>query len=184
MTNPESALTVSVPRLPTPRLVLRAFQSRDYPDYAVEMADPEATRFTARPAERAVWWSFAAASGGWVLDGAGWWAVELRETGRAIGLVGVFVRETAPEDFEIGWAIYRAHWRKGYAVEAARAALDYAFEGHRASKVIAHIDQENVASVAVGRKIGLVYEKDVDFFDKKIGRYLITRDQRSAAERG
>jgi RimJ/RimL family protein N-acetyltransferase len=35
--------------------------------------------------------------GGWLLQGAGWWAIELRESGKLVGNVGAFFRETRPE---------------------------------------------------------------------------------------
>lgn len=172
-----SDLVVTIPRLVTPRLVLRAFRPNDFADYEANMNDPEATKYTSRPAsgDRTMWWSFAAQTAGWVLGGAGWWAVEHRETAQTVGMVGVFIRDSAPDDYEIGWSIYRAFWRQGYAAEAARAALDYAFVGHHAPRVVAHIDGANDASIAVSKKLGMTYEKDIDFYGKPIGRYLVSR---------
>jgi len=117
---------------------------------------------------------FLAASGSWVLQGAGWWSVEVRETGEVVGDVGAFVRETCP-DFEIGWTLYRRFWGRGFAIEAARAALAFTFESLHARRVVAHITAANAASVAVAQRLGMTYESDVDFFGEPIGRYVVER---------
>ncbi len=104
----------------------------------------------------------------------GWWALELRETGEVVGEVGAFLRETSP-DFEIGWNLYRRFWGQGFAIEGARAALAYTFEGHRAKRAIAHIASANRASIAVSEKLGMAFEAEVDFFGQPIGRYAIER---------
>jgi RimJ/RimL family protein N-acetyltransferase len=168
-----SPLTITIPRVTTPRLLLREFRTADFPDYAENMADPVATEFLSGTVDRrTAWRMFLSASGSWVLHGTGWWSVELRETGECVGDVGVFLRETGP-DLEIGWTLYRRFWGQGFAIEAAKAALAYAFERHRAKRVIAHITALNTASVAVSRKLGMTYETDVDFFGEPIGRYAI-----------
>jgi RimJ/RimL family protein N-acetyltransferase len=168
-------LTITLPRLTTQRLLLREYRTADFDAYAENMAEPEATRFLSGPVDRRTSWRmFAAASGGWVLNGAGWWALEVRETGAVVGEVGAFVREGCP-DFEIGWNLYRRFWGQGFAIEGARAALDFAFEGHRARRVIAHIAAANRASIAVSQKLGMTYETDVDFFGAPIGRYALER---------
>jgi RimJ/RimL family protein N-acetyltransferase len=107
-----------------------------------------------------------------MLRGAGWWAAELRETGEVVGTVGAFFREASPE-LEIGWSIYRRFWRRGFATEAAAAALAFAVERHSAEWVIAHISAENLASVRVAEHLGMRYERDVDFFGMTIGRFVI-----------
>lgn len=171
-----SSKTVTIPRLETPRLLLREYRSADFEAYAENMADPEVAKFLSGVVadRRASRRAFMAATGCWVLDGAGWWALEDRQTGEVVGEVGAFVRETSP-DFEIGWNVYRRFWRQGFAFEGARAALDFTFEFHGAKRVIAHIAASNAASVAVGQKLGLKYEMDVDFFGEPIGRYAIER---------
>jgi RimJ/RimL family protein N-acetyltransferase len=55
---------------------------------------------------------------------------------------------------EVGWGIVRSHWRRGYAAEAAVAAIDWAFANLGWTEVIHIIDVDNVASQAVARKLG------------------------------
>jgi len=171
----EGSLTLTIPRLTTPRLLLREYRMADFDAYAENMAEPEATKFLSGTVDRrAAWRMFSAATGSWVLNGAGWWALEVRETGEVVGEVGAFLRERCP-DFEIGWNLYRRFWGQGFAIEGARAALDFTFESHRARRVIAHIAAANTASFAVGQKLGMTYECEVDFFGAPIGRYAIER---------
>jgi len=170
-----SGLTITIPRLTTARLLLREFRTADFDGYAQNMADPESTKFLSGVVDRRTAWRlFSAATGSWVLSGAGWWALEVRETGQVVGEVCAFVRETCP-DFEIGWNLYRRFWGQGFAIEAARAALDFTVERHRAKRVIAHIAAANSPSIAVSTKLGMKYESDVDFFGEPIGRYAIER---------
>jgi RimJ/RimL family protein N-acetyltransferase len=109
-----------------------------------------------------------------MLNGAGWWGVELQGTGKLVGTVGAFFRETSPE-LELGWTVYRRFWRQGFASEAAAAALAYALEAHRRRRAIAHISSTNAASIGVSEKIGMRYEADVDLYTETVARYAVER---------
>ena len=61
----------------------------------------------------------------------------------------------APETYEIGWAFSHAHQGKGYATEAGRALVAYAFETLGAHRIIATCQPQNVASWCVAEKLGL-----------------------------
>ena len=62
--------------------------------------------------------------------GFGLWAVELADGKPFIGFVGLavpaFEAHFTPA-VEVGWRLAAEHWSRGYATEAARAALDYGF---------------------------------------------------------
>jgi RimJ/RimL family protein N-acetyltransferase len=108
-----SGPSVSIPHLTTDRLLLREFRLSDFDAYAAYFADPVATEHLSGVSDRRnAWRSFAAGQGMWLLQGAGWWAIELRETGAFVGTVGAFFREDLP-DLEIGWTVVRASWRRG-----------------------------------------------------------------------
>ncbi len=97
-----------------------------------------------------------------------------------VGIVGAFYRESLlerglPGDIELGWSVYRAHWRKGYASESAREALRFAFEHHRAPRAVAHIDAANAASLGVGRALGMSYVGDVDFYGHASTMHAVER---------
>ena len=169
----DAIFSVSVPRLTTPRLLLREYRASDFDAFAANLADPAATQFVkGAPDRRTAWRMFSAGAGLWMLHGAGWWAVELRETGELIGQVGAFFRETSP-DLEVGWTLHPKFWRRGLGTEAAKVA--HGFERRDARRIVAHISTANLASIKVSRNLGMHYEKDVPLFDETVGLYAIER---------
>jgi RimJ/RimL family protein N-acetyltransferase len=76
-----------------------------------------------------------------------------RETGRWVGRVGPWRPEGWPGT-EIGWAIVRDRWGRGYAGEAAVAATNWAFDALGWTDVVHSIAPENVASQRVAEKLG------------------------------
>ncbi|WP_407500987.1 GNAT family N-acetyltransferase [Acinetobacter baumannii] len=91
-------------------------------------------------------------------NGWGFWAVELKETQEFIGFIGL---HNQPEQFdfspciEIGWRIATEHWKKGYATEGAKAALDYAFNILNKDKVVSFTATVNKPSQAVMERLGM-----------------------------
>ena len=77
---------------------------------------------------------------------------------------------------ELGWNTYRAYWGRGFANEAAAAALNYAFEIRREPKVRALIASANESSLRVAQRLGLTYESDVQMHGKPIGVYTRERE--------
>jgi len=74
-------------------------------------------------------------------------------------------------DFEIGWRLREDAWGKGYAREAARAALREAFERHRAPHVTALTVQENTPSWGLMERLGMTRRTDLDFALKGHDRF-------------
>jgi RimJ/RimL family protein N-acetyltransferase len=66
--------------------------------------------------------------------------------------------------FEVGWGIASDFRGKGYAVEAARAAIDWSFATLEIDRIIHCIDRENVTSQAVARRLGARKEHEIDLF--------------------
>jgi len=60
--------------------------------------------------------------------------------------------------FEVGWGIAKEFRGKGYAVEAARATIDWSFATFELEKILHCIDRENVSSQAVARRLGATIE--------------------------
>jgi len=67
----------------------------------------------------------------------------------------VFRPWIAPHTYEIGWVFGRPHQRRGYATEAARSLVAYAFESLRCHRIVATCQPENVASWRVMERLGL-----------------------------
>jgi len=168
---------ISVPRLQTRRLTLREYRMGDFDAFAAHLADVRAMTFVGPHDRRNAWRIFGSNTGGWLLQGVGWWAVELRESGALVGNVGAFFRETWPE-LEIGWNTFQACWGQGIATEAATEVVRYAFDVRGERRVTALIDPSNTSSLRVAAHLGMAYETDTDLFGKPLGRYA--RSQGSA----
>ena len=87
-------------------------------------------------------------------------------------------------DHEVGWLVREDRWRRGYAEEAMRAVLDWAFERVNAPHVVALTSELNEASWKLMEKLGMVRRKDLDFDDpayppedRTTILYSITREQ-------
>jgi ribosomal-protein-alanine N-acetyltransferase len=88
------------------------------------------------------------------------WAAVEKSRGRAIGACGFNLFEGGPQ-LELVYHFARQYWGNGYATEAARACLRYAFEKLHPPSVVASTDPQNVASQRVLEKIGLVYDGSI-----------------------
>ena len=163
---------VKIPRVVTPRLVLRALEEADLEPYAAMMADPQVTRYLGdgRPLSRVdAWRQMAVFLGHWALRGFGLWAVEHRETGAFMGRIGCLEPEGWP-GFEVGYSLDRPFWGQGFATEGVRASLEYARAECKQDRVISIIRPDNRASIRVAERLGATLDGDVEFFG---GRSLI-----------
>lgn len=168
-----------VPTLHTDRLILREFRQSDLDAFAAMTADPEVMHFfDDQTLSRAQCWrQMALFSGHWQLRGYGLWAVELKQTGEFIGRIGLWEPEGWPGT-EVGWALARAHWGKGYATEAARASIKFGFEHVGASELISLIDEENLASIKVAQRLGMTLRERMTFHEKLTLVFSITNDHK------
>ena len=89
-------------------------------------------------------------------DGFGLWAVELRDTGEMIGQCGLTWQHIDGADvIEVGYLFNRAHWHRGYAVEAARGCVGYGFDRLGAERIYAQVRDTNLASMNVAIRLGM-----------------------------
>gem|GEM_PF-157352 len=145
----------------TPRLVLRRHTVADFPAYFEICADPEMIRFSDHgPASsEQAWMRLLRHIGHWSAMGYGFLVVEEKATGRLVGEAGLahFQRQLGPaldSDPEIGWAIKHSEQGKGYATEAAVAALEWMDRQFGLPRSICLIHTENAPSIRVAEKIG------------------------------
>lgn len=106
------------------------------------------------------WRALAEILGHWELRGYGLWAVEDRSTGELLGRVGLYNPEGWP-GLEVGWLIDRSRWGEGFAAEAGRVSLEYAFREMNAPDVISVIHPANAASIRVAEKLGGRHQRDM-----------------------
>ena len=150
--------------LRTARLCLRRWMPSDLEPFAALNRDPEVMRYFPALRDRAE----SAASmerieAGFEADGFGAWAMDLPGAG-FIGFCGLMVPRFSAHFtpcVEIGWRMARAHWGRGYATEAARAALADGFGGVGLAEVVAFTP--NRPSWRVMERVGMVRDLAGDF---------------------
>lgn len=157
------------PTLHTPRLVLRAWRDADLPAFAALNADPAVMRFMPGPLDRAG--SDAMVDrlrAAWVEQGFGVWAVEASGVAGFAGCVGLAVprfQGAFTPCVEILWRLSSAHWGRGYATEAARAAVAFGFDTLGLPEIVAFTVPANRPSRAVMERLGMQTCTPADDFD-------------------
>jgi RimJ/RimL family protein N-acetyltransferase/N-acetylglutamate synthase-like GNAT family acetyltransferase len=165
------------PPLQTERLTLRDWEESDLEAVLALKSDPEVLRYTHEaPLDR---------------EGARAWlravivhnrrrprraynlAVVDRDSGAVLGWLGFGPpsRPHAPDEYDLGYQLLRRHWGKGFATEAVRRIVRFAFEELGAHRVYAECDPENVASAHVLEKAGLRREAHFRRSDFKKGQW-------------
>jgi RimJ/RimL family protein N-acetyltransferase len=151
--------TTDYPTLETDRLRLRPHRADDFPDSFAMWSEPAVVAFiggTLSTRQRA-WLRVLQYAGHWSLMGFGYWAIEEKSSGRFAGEVGFadFKRDIDARFAalpELGWALPTRFHGKGYATEAARAALAWADE--RFPRTFCMIDPQNAPSLRVAARCG------------------------------
>ena len=142
------------PTLETARLILRPPTPEDFEGWAAFAADEEVNRFLGGPQPREIAWrSMCTMTGTWVFRGFSMFAIIEKERGRWVGRLGPWQPEGWPGT-EVGWGVTRESWGKGYAIEGATAAIDWAFDHLGWTEVIHTIDPGNINSQNVARRLG------------------------------
>jgi RimJ/RimL family protein N-acetyltransferase len=150
---------MAAPVLETPRLRLRGWRAADLPPFAALNADPVAMEHLPGPLSHAE----SDAMAGRIAEhfarrGFGFWAVEAPGVADFLGFVGLAVPRLAMPFgpcVEIGWRLAAAHWGKGYATEAARAALEFGFRRLGLDEIVAYTVPANARSRAVMERLGM-----------------------------
>jgi RimJ/RimL family protein N-acetyltransferase len=149
--------TPAAPTLETPRLILRGWRPEDFEPYAAMLAEPETVRFITRKGEplsrREVWSEMAFLIGHWQMLGHGMFVVEERATGAFLGRIGPLAPEGWP-GFEIAWGLNAAARGRGFAEEAARAAIDWSFETFPLDRIVSIIHPLNLPSQRLAERVG------------------------------
>lgn len=133
---------------------------------------------------------FARKAAGIAKDGYGFWHLQTKADGVLIGQCGlgpIEVEAASPAlraGVQIGWSIAESHWRRGYAFEAARAAIYLAFYRFGLDRLYAQTSDANVASWQMMKKLKMVRVPDFDYIDPEYPAeenptiiYQVTREE-------
>ncbi|HMV86569.1 MAG TPA: GNAT family N-acetyltransferase [Blastocatellia bacterium] len=90
--------------------------------------------------------------------GFGLYLVQAKADGRSMGICGLIKRDTLP-GVDIGFAFLPEFWGKGYAYEAAAAALNYGRDTLGFKRIVAITSPDNAASGRLLEKLGLRFER-------------------------
>lgn len=144
----------------TERLLLRTFTQDDAQLIYELNLDPDVTRYTGDPIrdldhakevlEKVILPQYA-------LYNHGRWAVHTKPGLEFIGWCGLKNRPERDHEIDLGYRFLQSAWGKGYATEAAFACLKYGFETLGLQRIVGRAMPQNLASLKVLEKIGMVY---------------------------
>ncbi len=153
----------------TARLRLEPFEDGHLDGLNAMNADPEVMRYlTGRPETREE--TLAAierVKARWAEWGFSWWSFIAKESDEIVG--------AGP--LEIGWRVRRDKWRQGLAFEAAERMVTFAFETLEANLLCAVCHPENIASVAVMKKLGMRFRSVEEWYSANDLTFEITRNE-------
>lgn len=146
-----------LPRLETPRTVLRHPTAADVPALYEIFRDPEVTRYWSwpaytHPAQAAA--LLAEIDQLFVERTLFQWGIARRDDDRLVGTATLFAIEPANRRGEVGFALGRAAWGQGLMREALGALFDFAFDRLALHRLEADVDPRNARSLAVLERHG------------------------------
>jgi RimJ/RimL family protein N-acetyltransferase len=167
----------------TARLILRPWRDSDLPLFAEQNADPVVMRYLVGPLTREQSDEYAAqAIRHHAETGYGKWAVEAPGIAPFIGSVGLqrvkFAASFTPA-VEAAWRLHRNYWGRGYATEAARAAIEDGFTRIGLQEIVAITALGNTASQRVMEHLGMTrtieFDHPLTAEDSPLRRHILYR---------
>jgi RimJ/RimL family protein N-acetyltransferase len=148
-----------VKELRTDRLLLRGWKPEDNEPFAALNADPEVMKYFPETLSRTESDALIArCHAHFEQYGFSFWAVEVPSVAPFIGFVGLGVPRFEAHFtpcVEIGWRVAAKYWNRGYATEAARAALAFGYETLGFDEIVAFTVPANRPSRRVMEKLGM-----------------------------
>ena len=171
---------MELPSIETERLFLRVFKPEDLDARHVIKNDPDVYEYLppyyTPPTREKVGEAIALSIQRWREKGLGEFAVIERVSGDLIGYCGLMNLDKT-EEIEIYYGFPKKYWGKGYATEAARAVLKFAFGKAKLAQVVGVTNPENIASQKVLQKIGLKYQGQITCYQMDCSYFRISRDE-------
>ncbi len=156
--------------LETNRLLLRELNSNDAENFYRLNLNPNVIRFTGDSSFKNVEEAreFLENYSDYQLNGFGRWAVIEKSSNEFIGWCGLKYN-TDIEETDIGFRFFEEYWNQGFATESAKACLDYGFKNLNQKTILGRAMTNNLASIKVLEKIGLLFYKEFDFDENNKG---------------
>lgn len=162
--------------LETNRLFLRQMNETDTDAVFAMRSDADVMRFIRVPQTKRIeaenWINLV--SSRWETENIGFCAMIEKSSNRFIGWCGLW-RLAETQEIEVGYALFKEFWGKGYAVEASEAFLKYGFNELNLEKIVAVANPENKNSRRVMEKIGMKYDYIGKFYDLDLVHYSISQ---------
>jgi len=162
--------------LETTRLFLRPMNEANADSVFAMRSDENVMRFIRSPQtsrkEAENWIKLV--SSRWESEKIGFCAVFEKASNQFIGWCGLW-RLAESGEIEVGYALFKKFWGKGYAAEASEAFLNYGFNKLNLDKIVAVADPENQNSRRVMEKIGMNYDYTGKFYERNLVHYSISK---------
>jgi len=158
--------------LRTERLILRRLRPDDVDAFAAMNADPEVMRYFPACLDRTETEALIVRMNRhFARHGFGWWAVDVPGVMAFAGFVGLLVpafHTHFTPCVEVGWRLVRQAWGHGYATEAGRASIDFAFNRLGIEEIVSMAVVANHPSHRVMERLGMTRRPDDDFGHPKL----------------
>lgn len=157
---------MSAPVLQTERLILRMPAAKDFPSYRAfyDAASGDSVNYGGPGTEKEAWNKFAADLGHWALRGYGMFTIERRQDGVVLGGCGLYWPEGWP-NHELTWWLLGEARGGGYASEASRAVIEWAYDTLGWPCVETHMRDENTAARRLAERLGGIVDRRETFPD-------------------
>jgi len=174
-------MAIGSPIIETNRLQLRLFEQSDVERLYLLYSDPQVMRYMrgTRSREQAEE-HIQAFARQYEKTGFTLWAVEQKTDGEFVGRVGLMPLD-GTQEVELGYAIARPHWGKGFATEASVACLDLGFRQLALEFIAAIAVPENGASLRVMKKLGFKFVREDCYYDMDVLYHRLERGEWSRA---
>jgi RimJ/RimL family protein N-acetyltransferase len=166
------------PILNTARLRLEPFDDKHFSGLLALNSDPVVMRFVggAPVTPEEVQGDIDEAKHCWASLGFSWWAILVAGTDDMIGAGCVqHIENDSAKPVEVGWRLRPDQWGRGYATEAARTMIDFAFEVLHVRRIYAVADPMNDRSIKVMRRLGMRYIGLQEHYGRPVTTYALDR---------
>lgn len=162
--------------LETERLWLRQFKWDDLDRMAEIFGNPEVMRYIASGTKTREQLEFTFPT---MLErcekwGFGMWAVIEKASNALLGRCGLIYLDNTPE-VELGYALDKPFWNRGFATEASLVCLRFGFEQVGLERIVAIAMPENIASQRVMQKVGMTFEKNAHYYNTDVVYYAMSK---------